>query len=258
MASDPGFIPLAEDLAGPDDPLADRQARYLVSQGDWGELRGHVTFPSRDQVLELAVQLARPIPGHIVEFGVFKGRSTRTLRDELWRTSLWDRRQRGKRIYACDSFRGLPEAYENLPAGNFATLVPRLTRVRVIEGFFEDSLTPELARSVGKVSLAHFDADLESATGCALDWLTQLLQPGSLLLFDEFLGEDPAEERAFLEWSRRTGVTTALLAMFGREPAGRVDTVDRRALFQVAGQQQITNAAPLLPTRVRRKLAARW
>jgi predicted O-methyltransferase YrrM len=241
-----------------DDLRAERQARYLGYPGDWAELRTHVTFPSRDQVLELAVQLARPIPGHIVEFGVYQGRSTRTIRDELWMSSLWDRRQRGKRIYACDSFLGLPTAYENLPAGNFATRVPRLARIRIVEGYFETSLTPELARQVRKISLAHFDADLHSSTACALEWLTPLLQPGSLLLFDEFLGDDPAEERAFLEWEQRTGIKTAMLAMFGREPAGGTDTADRRVILQVAGEDQIEKARPLLPRRARRKLSARW
>lgn len=136
-------------------------------------------------------------------------------------SSLWDRRLRGKRIYACDSFRGLQAAYENLPAGNFATPVPRLALVRIVEGFFEESLTPELARQVGMTSLAHFDPDLHCSTACALAWLTPLLQPGSSLLFDEFLGEDPAEERAFLEWAQRTGIRTAMLAMFGLEPTSR-------------------------------------
>jgi hypothetical protein len=32
--------------------------------GDWTETAGHVTYPSRSQVIELAVQLARPIRGH--------------------------------------------------------------------------------------------------------------------------------------------------------------------------------------------------
>ncbi len=241
-----------------EDLLAERQSRYLGSRGDWSELRSRITFPSRDQVLELAVQLARPVPGHIVEFGVFQGRSTRTIRDELWMSRVWDRRQRGKRIYACDSFCGLPAAYENLPAGNFATPVPRLTGVRIVKGFFEDSLTPELAREVGKVSLAHFDADLESSTARALDWVTPLLQPGSLLVFDEFLGEDPAEERAFLEWSQRSGVRTAMLALLGREPAGHTETTDRRAILQVLGEDQIAKARPLFPKRARRRLARRW
>lgn len=238
-------------------PTGQRE-RYLRQPGDWAEFKSRVTFPSRDQVLELAVQLARPIPGHIVEFGVYRGRSTRTIRDELWMSRLWDSRQRGKRIYACDSFRGLPDEYENLPVGNFATNIPRLTGVRIVEGFFADSLTEELAREVGKVSLAHFDADLQESTTCALDWVTPLLQPGSLLLFDEFLGEDPAEERAFLDWEQRTGTKTAMLAMFGREPAGRTVTTDRRALLQVVSDEPITKPPALLPKRARRYLSSRW
>lgn len=226
--------------------------------GDWTEMRSRVTFPSRAQVLELAVQLSRAIPGNIVEFGVWKGYSTRVIRDELWRTRLWDPRQRGKRVFACDSFKGLPEGYENLKAGTFATAVPRLTGVRVVEGFFEDSLTPALAAEVGRVSLAHFDADLESATTCALDWVTPLLTAGSLLLFDEFFGEDPAEWRAFQEWSDRTGTRTALIALFGREPSGKGDMTDRRALFQVIGDRELKKAPPLFLTRARRKLMARW
>jgi predicted O-methyltransferase YrrM len=234
------------------------RARYTGAVGDWNDLRGRVRFASRDQVLELAVQLTRHVPGHIIEFGVYKGHSTRTIRDEVWMSRLWDARLRGKRIYACDSFRGLPFAYENLPAGNFATPVPRLTGVRVVEGFFEDSLTPELAHEIRAVSLAHFDADLYSSTACALEWLTPLLQPGTLLLFDEFLGEDPAEERAFLEWAERTGVRATMLAMFAREPAGDTATTDRRVLLQVVGDSQLPRTPALLPKRARRKLLSRW
>ena len=226
--------------------------------GDWTELRGKVTFASRAQVLELAVQLARAVDGHIVEFGVWKGASTRIIRDELWRSRLWERAQRRKRIYACDSFEGLPEAYEHLAAGTFATPLPRLTGVRVVKGRFEDSLTPALAAEVGRVSLAHFDADLYASTASALAWLTPLLGPGSLLLFDELFGEDPAEERAFTEWTARTGVRTALIALFGREPSGHGDMTDRRALFQVVGPEPVTRARPLPPVRLRRRLSARW
>jgi hypothetical protein len=173
-------------------------------------------------------------------------------------SSLWDARQRRKRIYACDSLRGLPSEYENLPAGNFATPVPRLTGVRIIEGLFEDTLTPRLAAEIGAVSLAHFDADLYASTACALQWLTPLLQPGTLLLFDEFLGEDAGEERAFLEWTQRTGVLTRMLAMFAREPAGDTTTTDRRVLLQHVGNRHFERTPALLPKRVRRKLLSRW
>ncbi|MGW6504969.1 TylF/MycF/NovP-related O-methyltransferase [Nonomuraea angiospora] len=227
-------------------------------KGDWTDLRSKVTYPSRAQVLELAVALARPVPGHIIEFGTWKGHSTRVIRDELYRSRLWDRAQRQKRIYACDSFEGLPEPYEHLSPGTFATPVPRLRGVRIVKGFFEDSLTPELAAEVGRISFAHLDADLESATGCALDWLTPLLGGGSLLLFDEFFGEDPAECRAFAGWSERTGIRTALVAVFGREPSGKGEMTDRRALFQVIGDERYVKAPPLLPVRLRRKLASTW
>ena len=239
--------------------LPDRLAPWLTgSVDDWTPHRGRTTLPTRAHALELAVQISRSVPGNIVEFGVYQGYSTRVMRDELWRCKLWDRRQRGKRIYACDSFEGLPENYENLPKGNFATPVPRLRSVRIVKGYFDQSLTPELAVEVGRVSLAHLDADLYESTACALEWVTPLLGPGSLLLFDEFLGEDPAEMRAFAEWTQRTGIKTVLLAWFVREPSGKGGATDRRALFQVVGDNPLIKPAPLLPVRLRRRLAAKW
>ena len=230
---------------------------WMVDEpGNWTERRGKITYPSRSQVLELAVSLARPIPGHIVEFGTWKGYSTRVIRDELWRAKLWDRAQRRKRIFACDSFEGLAEQYEHLAPGTFATQVPKLAGVRIVKGFFDDSLTPELAREVGAISMLHLDADLYSSTMCALQWATPMLQPGAILLFDEFSGEDPAEERAFADWSEKSGVRTALLATFGREPSGKGDMTDRRVIFQVLGERQIKKSPPLLPVRLRRKAMA--
>jgi Methyltransferase domain len=226
--------------------------------GDWTKWRGKVTLPTRSQVLELAVQISRPVSGHIMEFGVFRGYSTRILRDELWRTRVWERRQWHKRIYACDSFEGLPEAYEHLPAGTFATPVPALHGVRIVKGFFDKSLTAELAAEVGRVSLAHIDVDLYESTRTVLGWLTPLLHPGSLLLFDEFAGEDPAEARALAEWTEETGVEVMMLACFGREPSGKGGTTDRRVLFQVVGNEPLAKARPLPLTRWRRKLLAKW
>jgi predicted O-methyltransferase YrrM len=232
--------------------------QFTGTAGDWTDLRDHVTYPSRAQVLELAVSLSRPVPGHIIEFGSWKGASTRVIRDELWQASIWDRRQRGKRIYACDSFEGLPEDYEHLKKGTFATPVPKLKGVRVVKGFFEDSLTPALAGEIGRISFAHLDADLYSSTMTALNWMTPMLQPGAVLLFDEFAGEDPAEARALVEWQKDSGVRVAMLALFGREPSGKGAMTDRRAIFQVVSDSKIRKAPPLFPKRLRRRLSAKW
>ena len=55
-----------------------------------------------------------------------------------------------------------------------------------------------------------------------------------------------------------TGTRTVLIALFGREPSGKGDMTDRRALFQVVGGEQRRMVPPLLPVRLRRHLAARW
>ncbi|WP_346055227.1 class I SAM-dependent methyltransferase [Amycolatopsis dongchuanensis] len=207
--------------------------------------------------LELAVAISRDIPGNVVEFGTWQGHSTRVIRDELWRGRLWGR-GRGKRIFACDSFEGLAEDYEHLKAGTFATAVPKLTGVRIVKGYFDQTLTPELAAEVGTVSFAHLDADLYSSTVTALKWLTPLLRPGSVLLFDELLGEDPAEARALAEWTEESGISLALLGLFGRPPSGKGDMTDRRGLFQVVGEQEVRTPRQLFPVRLRRRLASKW
>lgn len=191
-------------------------------------------FPvSREQVLRLAVRSAVRVPGNVVEFGVAQGASTRVLRSELHRM----RRERptvGRRqLFACDSFRGLPEQFETLAAGTFACEPPRLRGVELVVGYFHDTLDDTLARRVGRVALASLDADLESSTLCALRWLTSLLEPGSLLLFDEFDGDGGAERRAFEAWSQESGVQAAKVAEFVRPTAGFGSENDRRVLFQV-------------------------
>lgn len=83
------------------------------------------------------------------------------------------------------------------------------------------------------MSFAHLDADLYSSTRCVLSWLTPLLQTGSLLLFDEFLGEDKSEKRALDEWCAETGIRALPIGDFSRNPSGHGARVEKRVLFQV-------------------------
>ena len=238
--------------------ISRRADRFNGVDGDWSPVKQSALFASRSQVLELAVQLSRSVPGHIMEFGVWKGHSTRAIRDAWWRGAFWSPRQWSKRIYACDSFAGLPENYEHLAAGTFATPIPRLTGIRIVQGFFEESLTAELAAEVGRVSLVHVDVDLYSAAKTVLNWVAPLLSDGALLVFDEFGGEDPAEERALDEWLEATGREVLLIGLFGREPSGGGDRTDRRAIFQVVGGGPVPRLPAPLPARIRRRLMSRW
>jgi hypothetical protein len=211
---------------------------------EWSEIHEKVTPISRTAALELAVRLAYPVVGEIVEFGVGKGGSTRVLRRTL--TSLERGRIgiRRKKIYACDSFAGLRERFENAAVGTFACEVPKIRGVEIVQGYFEDSLTPALARRVGRVALASLDADLYSSTLCALRWLTPMLHTGSLLLFDEYLGEHASERRAHQDWLCESGLQTIQLAEFFREPSGWGPTPDRRVLVQVVGPEAFERTRP--------------
>lgn len=211
----------------------------MVARGaigaDWSYLKAREAFLPRGLVLELAVRAAHLIPGNIVEFGVAEGHSTRVLRRALTRCERGQVLGQRKKLFACDSFKGLAEKFENAEVGTFACESPNIRGVEIVEGYFQDSLTPELARRVSQVSLASLDADLYSSTLCALRWLSPLLHTGSLLLFDEFLGENESEKRAFEQWAKETGICTVQIAEFLRDPSGWGTNVDKRVLFQVIG-----------------------
>jgi len=220
----------------------------IAGEMDWEYLRKRITLPPRDIALEVAVMLAKRVPGNVIEFGVYNGDSTRTLRRAMGGSE--------KQIFACDSFEGLTEKYENAEVGTFACEPPRIRGVQIVKGFFEDSLTPELAKRVGRVALASLDADLYSSTLCALNWLTPLLGTGSLLLFDEFLGEKESEKRAFEEWSVATGIRTVKVAEFLRDPSGWGNTMDARPLFQVVSAEILPGSEEPPTPSLRKRLLA--
>jgi hypothetical protein len=202
---------------------------------DWPDLAARVAPVARADVLELVVGLLDRVPGHIVEFGVAEGHSTRVIRRALTRHELLHPGRYRRRVYACDSFEGLPEKYERAEVGAFACEPPDIRGVQIVKGYYDDSLTPALAAEVGTVAFASLDADLYSSTMTALRWLTPLLGNGSLLLFDEYLGEQESEKRAHDDWAAETGTTTVKVAEFLREPSAWGDVADRRVLLQVVG-----------------------
>jgi hypothetical protein len=99
----------------------------------WEQLQDKATFASRKSVLELSVAMSEHVPGHIMEFCVANGGSTRVLRSASARSK--------KQVFACDSFEGLQEKYENCKIGEFACEPPKIPGVEIVKGFFDRSLT---------------------------------------------------------------------------------------------------------------------
>jgi len=148
-------------------------------------------------------------PATYLEFGVFDGTSMRR-----WAGLL---RHADSTLDGFDSFEGLPENW------GFATpkevfdvggKIPQIddARVRFHQGWFQDTLPGFLTKLTPHPCLVlHLDADLYSSTIYVLRTLRPLLQPGTILVFDEFFDREH-ELKAFDEFLRDTGMKVECLA----------------------------------------------
>ena len=123
-------------------------------------------------------------PFDYLEFGVYTGDSLR-----LW-ASL--NKNPSSRLFGFDSFEGLPENWvESKPKGTFSTggKAPDIgdSRVEFVVGLFQNSLSDFLSSYQPRNRLMiHNDSDLFSSTLYTLAVLNPVIQPGTVIIFDEF------------------------------------------------------------------------
>ncbi len=134
-------------------------------------------------------------------------------------------------IYGADSFAGLPDSVAGDEGSWFpgSFYCPKAVtewnlerkglskdRVRLIEGWFDQSLTPALAEEIRTVDVALLDADAYSSTVPVLEFLGPLLADRVWLIFDDwYSGGNLVDstgktrgigvERAFDEWCSGAG-----------------------------------------------------
>ncbi|MER9768857.1 TylF/MycF family methyltransferase [Mesorhizobium sp. M0189] len=162
------------------------------------------------------------LPGDYYEFGVFKGRSfidAAGLARNYCDRDLY----RSMRLFAFDSFEGLPESKEaHLPAqyskGAFSASqalfekncrqagLP-MDRVISIPGFFSELFAAGRDLSVlegSKVAVAYIDCDIYEGARDALNFITGRLQTGSALVLDDWNRHHASDRygirRAVAEW----------------------------------------------------------
>lgn len=151
------------------------------------------------------------VVGDYYEFGLFRGYS-------FWHAQQSADRQgiEGMQFYGFDSFSGMPEVQgRDRDSGLFFSGDYRCSREEVaaqlsehgfdwsrgqlIEGYFDESLTPELRveRRMGPAALVMVDCDLYQSTVPVLRFLAPLLQEGTIMLFDDWhcFGDSDAAER---------------------------------------------------------------
>jgi predicted O-methyltransferase YrrM len=161
------------------------------------------TFTDPESTLRYGLELA-PQGGMALEFGVFAGRSLQIIA-EL---------RKGKETYGFDSFEGLPEDYRpHVREGAFAVgQLPEVEGAELLVGWFKDTLPGFLAAHPGPVDFLHIDGDLYSSAVTVLELVGPRLQPGSIVVLDEFFNFPDwqrHEFRAWQEWLERTGASVA-------------------------------------------------
>ena len=73
--------------------------------------------------------------------------------------------------------------------------------VNLVKGWEAESLPKWLVgREPEKIALLHIDCDIYSSTKLFLDNLTHIIQPGTLILFENWLEKSKNEQKAFFEW----------------------------------------------------------
>ncbi len=182
-----------------------------------------------EQILEQALRFVAHgnIKGDYLEFGVWKGRSFSKVYN-LWHHFFNKKGQlTSMRFYAFDSFEGLPEISSpedrqsnEFKKGDYAfslnnfkrAIVSRgvdLERVTIIPGWFDKSLSPETKHSLAikSASIIFVDCDLYESTVPVLNFITDYIVDGTVLIFDDWFAfrADPnlGEQKAFREWLAR-------------------------------------------------------
>lgn len=160
--------------------------------------------------------------GLVLEFGVRHGTSIRQIA-ELAKQA----------VHGFDSFEGLPEVWHHEPKGSYTTkgempTVPK--NVHLHAGWFEDTLPRFLEQHEGPVRFINVDCDIYSSTKTVLDLLAPRMVSGSVIVFDEYIGNEHWREdefKAFQEAVARYGWTYEYLcfSVFTKQVAVRIKSV---------------------------------
>ncbi|NQV55965.1 MAG: tetratricopeptide repeat protein [Rhodospirillales bacterium] len=132
--------------------------------------------------------------GLVLEFGVRFGTSIRQIAELVNQT-----------VHGFDSFKGLPEAWHSLPKGSYSTKgeIPSVQEnVVLLDGWFEETLPIFIEKHHQPIRFMNIDCDIYSSTKTVLDILAKQVSAGTVIAFDEYIGNETWREdefRAFQE-----------------------------------------------------------
>lgn len=179
-------------------------------------------FSDRENMIRIAMEYVKSskLSGDYLEFGVHIGSTFQAAYHFAQREAQTD-----MQFYAFDSFQGMPksEGVDSVDAlyqfveGQYACTEAQfqhaisengvdLTKVTTIPGWFDDTLNDEKKSqlAIDKAAVIWVDCDLYASTIPVLNFISDYLQTGTILCFDDwfsFLGNPHrGEQKAFNEW----------------------------------------------------------
>jgi hypothetical protein len=150
----------------------------------------------------------------VLEFGVAAGHHINKIAQMTERT-----------VFGFDSFEGLPDAWSLWPKGHYdmgARLPEVLGNVRLIKGWFHESLPPFLEMHKDTVAFVHVDCDLYASTETVLELLHPRFVPGTTIVFDDFMcepGWEKEEHKAFFDYVKRHQVAFKYIGYVAEIPS---------------------------------------
>jgi hypothetical protein len=153
---------------------------YPTQNTIWNDILQQSTkYTSHEEIWSATLQQTSKNQLHL-EFGVWYGKSINFF------SNLYPEQS----FYGFDSFEGLPEDWiHSFTKGHFSLngILPTVnSNVTLIKGWFTDTLNPFLLEHDQNISFIHIDCDLYSSTKYVLNTLKNRINPGTIILFDEF------------------------------------------------------------------------
>jgi len=132
-------------------------------------------------------------PGHVVEFGSFKGGSA------IFMAKVCQALHPGMEVYAFDTFEGMPETDAGIDAHrkddfkevDFDELRDYVSSIgldnlHLVRGLFQDT-APDLLPRIGRIRLSHIDCDIREAVAYSYEICKPYLVPGAYIVLDDAL-----------------------------------------------------------------------
>jgi hypothetical protein len=221
-------------------PVRERNMRALACTVDYIErhMTDAIGLETQKDLINYALRNVTVVGGYYLEFGVFSGGTIRYIA----------KRAPKAEIHGFDSFEGLPESWagHHLASQAFSRKgrLPRVpSSVTLHKGWFKDTIPVWRGSAVGPIAFMHIDCDLYSSTVDVLQGVGDLLQAGTIILFDEYFNYPEWQRHEFKAWQEFVAerqISYEYLG-FGRQQALlRIASIGRPVLFErtVGGSEQ--------------------